>query len=63
MDMNLCARLMPVIMRAVLGNSFNLRMLMAAEFVAMTMDEQAEVIQSGFQAGRAYATEAARMRD
>eukprot|EP00959_Pyramimonas_sp_CCMP1952_P316839 6631838-Pyramimonas_sp.AAC.1 len=50
-------------MRAVLGNSFNLRMLMAAEFVTMTMDEQAEVIQSGFQAGRACATEAARMRD
>eukprot|EP00959_Pyramimonas_sp_CCMP1952_P453588 9468464-Pyramimonas_sp.AAC.1 len=38
-------------------------MLLAAEFATGTMDEETDLIKSGFQAGRAYAPEAARLRD
>eukprot|EP00959_Pyramimonas_sp_CCMP1952_P160088 3348187-Pyramimonas_sp.AAC.1 len=36
---------------------------MAASFITATMDEDAPLIQAAFRAGRAYATEAARLRE
>jgi len=62
MDAQMMARVFPVIMRAVLGNTFQLRMLMAAEFQTFTADENLPIIKMGFQAGRAYANEAATLR-
>lgn len=63
MDAQTMAKVFPILMRAVLGNCFSLRMVMAAEFVTMTMAEDNELIQAGFTAGRGYASEAARLRE
>eukprot|EP00959_Pyramimonas_sp_CCMP1952_P229659 4801625-Pyramimonas_sp.AAC.1 len=63
MSAQLMAKIVPIPMKAVLGNSFMIRQLMAADFIAMTMDEDAPLVQTAFRGGRARATEAARLRD
>eukprot|EP00959_Pyramimonas_sp_CCMP1952_P382764 8020606-Pyramimonas_sp.AAC.1 len=63
MDVNTMAKIMPILMRAVLGNSRQIRMLMAAEFVTMTMPEELDIVQAAFNAGKAYADQAAELRE
>eukprot|EP00959_Pyramimonas_sp_CCMP1952_P455293 9471345-Pyramimonas_sp.AAC.1 len=56
-------RLDPVLARAVLGNSFNIRRLMATNYHTLIIDEDSCLAQAGFTAGKAHAIEAQRLRD
>eukprot|EP00959_Pyramimonas_sp_CCMP1952_P362508 7591666-Pyramimonas_sp.AAC.1 len=55
MDQQLMAKLFPVLVRAVLGNSFQLRQLASATFNTILIDEAAPVVVAAFKGGRAYA--------
>eukprot|EP00959_Pyramimonas_sp_CCMP1952_P256410 5355850-Pyramimonas_sp.AAC.1 len=61
MDAQMRAKLFPV-MKELCWASFTLRMPMVSEFAAAKIPEESDLIQAGFQAGRARATWAAWVR-
>eukprot|EP00959_Pyramimonas_sp_CCMP1952_P398848 8357845-Pyramimonas_sp.AAC.1 len=63
MEMQLALKLIAVMARAILGNSFNIRQLMATTYHTLLVAESSVIAAAGFTAGRAYATEAQRLRD
>ena len=63
MSQSMVAKLMPVLVKAVLGNSFMIRQLLSATYQTLILDENSEMAKEAFKAGRAYATRAAAMRE
>ena len=63
MELQLALKIIPVIAKAVLGNSFNIRQLMSTSYHTLLMDDGAELVKASFTAGKAYALEAQKLRD